>query len=359
MMLDMLSLFIKGVFIVEGSGTRGILRELFIRLNDELSQEYTQEQLDYGIVKEFSYKNFVYYHKLIPLKEIKGVINTTLGESYIDVEFELDSVYENILKNINNTDMIDFSFLFLRVKHIRIHFGDFLKMIFPHSNINKIKLIKATYIKDKINLETVYSCRMTNEKESKKIQKVRYGQKPTYHYICGSIDHAGNVKEITEPLYLEYIDGEFVHRYLRNLSSLETLYFDILKQKQKEAERIEKEKNERIRQEKIRAEEEQKRRDAETESERRARIYSQSPKDKTKIDHYQLLGVSFTASVQEIRESYLKIVKKIHPDVTHDDFYHQLTVSINHAYETLIDKERRLAYDIELINQITRKEKNV
>lgn len=53
--------------------------------------------------------------------------------------------------------------------------------------------------------------------------------------------------------------------------------------------------------------------------------------------HYQLLGVSATASKHEIKQAYRSLAKELHPDVTsnsaHDDRFKMIT----NAYHTLCD----------------------
>ncbi len=65
------------------------------------------------------------------------------------------------------------------------------------------------------------------------------------------------------------------------------------------------------------------------------------------VSYYSLLGVHLKASNQEIRRAYRELSKHYHPDTTNmpkaiaTAKFHQ----INAAYATLIDSDRRLAYD--------------
>ncbi|HEY9732696.1 MAG TPA: DnaJ domain-containing protein [Drouetiella sp.] len=74
---------------------------------------------------------------------------------------------------------------------------------------------------------------------------------------------------------------------------------------------------------------------------------------KRQTNFYQMLGLAPEVSALEIKRAYRALVKNHHPDVD----YHEQDVSernrateymmqINEAYETLIDKTKRAAYDL-------------
>ena len=61
---------------------------------------------------------------------------------------------------------------------------------------------------------------------------------------------------------------------------------------------------------------------------------------------YRILGVSNHATNEEIRQAFLKLSKKYHPDVnTHDPLAHERFKEIAQAYETLSDSRKRAEYE--------------
>lgn len=60
------------------------------------------------------------------------------------------------------------------------------------------------------------------------------------------------------------------------------------------------------------------------------------------MDYYKILNVSKTASQDEIKNAYKKMVREHHPDRGGDQ---ELFKKINEAYETLKDKDKRNEYD--------------
>jgi DnaJ-class molecular chaperone len=59
-------------------------------------------------------------------------------------------------------------------------------------------------------------------------------------------------------------------------------------------------------------------------------------------EHYNTLGVSKTASQDDIKKAYRKLASKHHPDKGGDTATFQ---TIQTAYETLSDPQRRAEYD--------------
>lgn len=62
-------------------------------------------------------------------------------------------------------------------------------------------------------------------------------------------------------------------------------------------------------------------------------------------DYYQTLGISKEASQEEIKRTYRKLARKLHPDVNKGADAEEKFKELGEAYEVLQDPEKRAAYD--------------
>jgi len=63
--------------------------------------------------------------------------------------------------------------------------------------------------------------------------------------------------------------------------------------------------------------------------------------------HYELLGVQRNATSDQIKAAYYSLAKTHHPDAQQDSQKTAVFGTMASAYETLMDEEKRYAYDLE------------
>jgi molecular chaperone DnaJ len=62
-------------------------------------------------------------------------------------------------------------------------------------------------------------------------------------------------------------------------------------------------------------------------------------------EYYERLGISKSASQDEIKKAYRKLSKQYHPDINKEAGAEDKYKEIQEAYETLGDEQKRAAYD--------------
>lgn len=65
----------------------------------------------------------------------------------------------------------------------------------------------------------------------------------------------------------------------------------------------------------------------------------------SKRDYYEVLGISRTATDEEVKKAYRRLARQYHPDVNKDPNAETHFKEINEAYEILSDGNKRAAYD--------------
>ena len=65
----------------------------------------------------------------------------------------------------------------------------------------------------------------------------------------------------------------------------------------------------------------------------------------SKRDYYEVLGISKSASKDEIKKAYRKLSKKYHPDINKEPDADDKFKEVTEAYEVLSDDQKKAHYD--------------
>ena len=70
------------------------------------------------------------------------------------------------------------------------------------------------------------------------------------------------------------------------------------------------------------------------------------------LNYYEFLGVSEIATKEEIKKAYKVQMKKWHPDINKSKEAPEMSIKLNEAKETLLDDDKRKAYDLSLKKEV-------
>ncbi|MEL0317358.1 MAG: DnaJ domain-containing protein, partial [Aquiluna sp.] len=62
-------------------------------------------------------------------------------------------------------------------------------------------------------------------------------------------------------------------------------------------------------------------------------------------DHYEVLGLSRDATADDIKKSYRRLARELHPDINPAPEAQDRFKQVTHAYEVLSDPQTRAQYD--------------
>ena len=70
------------------------------------------------------------------------------------------------------------------------------------------------------------------------------------------------------------------------------------------------------------------------------------------FNYYEFLGISESATKEEIKKAYKTQMKKWHPDINKSENASEMSIKLNEAKETLLDDEKRKKYDLSLKKEV-------
>ena len=70
------------------------------------------------------------------------------------------------------------------------------------------------------------------------------------------------------------------------------------------------------------------------------------------LNYYELLGISEIATKEEIKKAYKTQMKNWHPDINKSEEAPEMSIKLNEAKETLLDDDKRKAYDLSLRKEV-------
>ena len=68
-------------------------------------------------------------------------------------------------------------------------------------------------------------------------------------------------------------------------------------------------------------------------------------------DYYAILGVTRSATAEEIKAAYRRLARRFHPDTSEEPGSEDRFKEITLAYQVLRDAERRVRYDLEAMER--------
>ncbi|MDE1768214.1 MAG: DnaJ domain-containing protein, partial [Candidatus Micrarchaeota archaeon] len=78
---------------------------------------------------------------------------------------------------------------------------------------------------------------------------------------------------------------------------------------------------------------------------REAKRFGIEPNNINFRNYYEILGIKYTNDQKAIRQAYIELIKRYHPDVNKGAMATQITKDVNEAYGVLKDEKKKADYD--------------